>query len=140
MGTTRPVIGFDDVLILGAQLNPAPLLDHEDVSLKTVIGKNAMRPLEIDMPVYISHMSFGALSKEAKLLLAKGSCMAKTAQCSGEVEYYQRKWKHHINTYLSIVPNKYSVTDENLKNADAIEIKLDKVLSLVWVDIYLQIK
>ena len=83
MGTTRPVVGFDDVLILGAQLNPAPLFDHEDVSLKTVIGKNAKRPLEIDMPVYISHMSFGALSKEAKIALAKGSCMAKTAECSG---------------------------------------------------------
>lgn len=124
MGTTCPVIGFDDVLILGAQLNPAPLFDHEDVSLKTVIGKHAMRPLEIDMPVYISHMSFGALSKEAKIALAKGSCMAKTAECSGEGGILPEEMEASYKYIFEYVPNKYSVTDENLKNADAIEIKI----------------
>ena len=123
MGTTRPVIGFDDVLILGAQLNPAPLFDHEDVSLKTVIGKHALRPLEIDMPVYISHMSFGALSKEAKIALAKGSCIAKTAQCSGEGGILPEEMEASYKYIFEYVPNKYSVTDENLKKADAIEIK-----------------
>ena len=124
MGTTRPIIGFDDVLILGAQLNPAPLLDSEDVSLKTVIGKHALRPLEIDMPVYISHMSFGALSKEAKIALAKGSCMAKTAQCSGEGGILPEEMEASYKYIFEYVPNKYSVTDENLKNSDAIEIKI----------------
>ena len=124
MGTTRPVVGFDDVLILGAQLNPAPLLDSEDVSLKTVIGKHAMRPLEIDMPVYISHMSFGALSKEAKIALAEGSCIAKTAQCSGEGGILPEEMEASYKYIFEYVPNKYSVTDENLKKADAIEIKI----------------
>ena len=124
MGTTRSVIGFDDVLILGAQLNPAPLFDHEDVSLKTVIGKHARKPLEIDMPVYISHMSFGALSKEAKIALAKGSCMAKTAECSGEGGILPEEMEESYKYIFEYIPNKYSVTDKNLKKADAIEIKI----------------
>ena len=84
MGTQMKMPNWDDVLILGAQLNPMPLDEHADVSLKTVIGKHAKKPMVLDMPVYISHMSFGALSKETKIAMAKGSAAAGTAMCSGE--------------------------------------------------------
>ena len=79
MGTRMPMPNWDDILVLGAQLNPMPLDEHAEVSLKTVIGKKAKKPMTLEMPVYISHMSFGALSKETKVALAKGSAMAKTA-------------------------------------------------------------
>ena len=84
MGTTMPMPNWDDILILGAQLNPPPLNEEDNVETMTVIGKNAKRPMILQNPVYISHMSFGALSKEIKIALAKGSKMAKTAMCSGE--------------------------------------------------------
>ena len=84
MGTKMSMPDWDDILILGAQLNPAPLNVGDPVSTMTVIGKNAKKPMILDHPVYISHMSFGALSKEIKVALAKGSAMAKTAMCSGE--------------------------------------------------------
>ena len=84
MGTKMPMPSWDAILLLGAQLNPAPLDDDAPVSTMTVIGKNAKKPMILDSPVYISHMSFGALSKEIKVALAKGSAMAKTAMCSGE--------------------------------------------------------
>ena len=84
MGTRLPVLSWNDILILGAQLNPPPLDEHAPVNLATVIGKKAKKPMVIGMPVYVSHMSFGALSKEIKLALAKGSAMVKTAMCSGE--------------------------------------------------------
>ena len=60
MGTQMAMPNWDDILVLGAQLNPMPLDEHADVSLKTVIGKHAQKPMVLDMPVYISHMSFGA--------------------------------------------------------------------------------
>ena len=69
MGTQMSMPNWDDILVLGAQLNPMPLDEHADVSLKTIIGKKAAKPMEIDMPVYISHMSFGALSKETKIAI-----------------------------------------------------------------------
>ena len=84
MGTKMPMPGWDDILLLGAQLNPPPLDEHAPVNIKTVIGKNAEKPMVLDGPVYISHMSFGALSRETKIALSKGSAMAGTAMCSGE--------------------------------------------------------
>lgn len=84
MGTKMKMPDWDDILIMGAQLNPMPLDEHAPVDTQTVIGKHAKKPMVLSGPVYISHMSFGALSKEVKTALAKGSAMAGTAICSGE--------------------------------------------------------
>ena len=78
----------------------------------------------IENPVYISHMSFGAMSKETKVALAKGSALAKTAMCSGEGGILPEEMQSAYKYIFEYVPNLYSVTDENLKNADAIEIKI----------------
>ena len=64
MGTQRTMPGWDDIYFLGAQLNPMPLLDFEPVETRTVIGTHARKPMVLEHPVYISHMSFGALSRE----------------------------------------------------------------------------
>ena len=124
MGTKMSMPDWDDILILGAQLNPAPLNVEDPVSTMTVIGKNAKKPMILDHPVYISHMSFGALSKEIKVALAKGSAMAKTAMCSGEGGILPEEREASYKYIFEYIPNKYSVTDENLRRADAIEIKI----------------
>lgn len=124
MGTDLKMPNWDDILILGAQLNPMPLDEHANVNTKTIIGKNAKKPLVLENPVYISHMSFGALSKEAKVSLAKGSAMAKSAMCSGEGGILPEEMKAADKYIFEYVGNLYSVTPENLKNADAIEIKI----------------
>ena len=124
MGTQMKMPGWDDILILGAQLNPMPLEEHAEVSLQTVIGKRAKKPMVLDMPVYISHMSFGALSRETKIALAKGSAAAGTAMCSGEGGILPEEKEAAYKYIFEYVPNLYSVTDENLKTADAIEIKI----------------
>lgn len=124
MGTKMPMPGWDDILLLGAQLNPMPLNDEEYVVTTTVIGKHAKRPMILDHPVYVSHMSFGALSKEAKIALAKGSAMAGAAMCSGEGGILKEEMDAAYKYIFEYVPNQYSVTDENLRNADAIEIKI----------------
>ena len=124
MGTQMKMPGWDDILILGAQLNPMPLEEHAEVSLQTVIGKRAKKPMVLDMPVYISHMSFGALSRETKIALAKGSAAAGTAMCSGEGGILPEEKEAAYKYIFEYVPNLYSVTDENLKTAGAIEIKI----------------
>lgn len=124
MGTQMKMPNWDDILILGAQLNPPPLEEHADVSLRTVIGKNAKKPMVLDMPVYISHMSFGALSRETKIALAKGSAMAGTAMCSGEGGVLPEEKAAAHKYIFEYVPNLYSVTTENLTTSDAIEIKI----------------
>ena len=124
MGTQMPMPSWDEILILGAQLNPPPLMEDDPVDSTTIIGKHAKHPMVLDMPVYISHMSFGAMSKEMKEALAKGSAMAKTAMCSGEGGILPEEKAAAYKYIFEYVPNKYSVTPENLMEADAVEIKI----------------
>ena len=124
MSTQMPMASWDDILMLGAQLNPAPLNEEDPVDTRTVIGRHAEKPMILENPVYISHMSFGALSREIKVALARGSAMAKTAMCSGEGGILPEEKEASYKYIFEYIPNKYSVTDENLRDADAIEIKI----------------
>ena len=124
MGTQMPMPGWDDVLLLGAQLDPPPLDDGDPVDTTTVIGRHAKKPMILDSPVFISHMSFGALSREIKVALAKGSAMARTAMCRGEGGILPEEKQAAYKYIFEYIPNKYSVTDENLRASDAIEIKI----------------
>jgi Glutamate synthase domain 2 len=124
MATRMKMPNWDDILILGAQLNPPPLDEDAPVTTMTIIGKHAKRPMILENPVYISHMSFGAMSREIKVALAKGSALARTAMCSGEGGILPEEKKAAYKYIFEYVPNKYSVTDENLRTSDAIEIKI----------------
>ena len=124
MRTKEPVISWDEILIKGAQLARMPLNHEEPVNTKTVIGPRAGTPLVIETPIYISHMSFGALSKEAKTALAKGSAAVKTLICSGEGGILPEEFDAAYRYIFEYVPNQYSVSEDNLKKVDAIEIKI----------------
>lgn len=75
---------WDSIQFVTAQLARRPLLDSDRVETATVIGPRAQRPVELDIPIFVSDMSFGALSEEAKVALAAGAEGAGTAICSGE--------------------------------------------------------
>ena len=124
MRTRMPTFSWDEILIKGAQLATLPLNKSQPVTTRTVIGPAAKTPMVIDTPVFVSHMSFGALSREAKLALSKGSASAKTAMCSGEGGVLPESIEAAHRYIFEYVPNKYSVTDEYLQRVDAIEIKI----------------
>jgi len=75
---------WDDIQILPAQMARKPLLDDVPVATGVTIGPRAAKPLALDIPLFVSDMSFGALSEEAKIALARGAQMAGTGICSGE--------------------------------------------------------
>ena len=75
---------WDDIQILTAQLHRPPLLDDDAVDASVTIGPGAKKPVHLKIPLFVSDMSFGALSREAKIALSKGAEMAGTAICSGE--------------------------------------------------------
>lgn len=75
---------WDNIQILPAQLARLPLLEDEAVTTEVVIGPNAKKPLKLKIPVFVSDMSFGALSEESKIALSRGAEMAGTGICSGE--------------------------------------------------------
>ena len=75
---------WDDIQILPAQMAQKPLLDEQAVATGVVIGPRAERPLALDIPLFVSDMSYGALSEEAKTALSRGAELAGTGICSGE--------------------------------------------------------
>ena len=124
MRTRVPTFSWDEILIRGAQLAKLPLNKSQPVSVRTIIGPNASVPLVLESPLFVTHMSFGALSREAKHALAKGSAKAETAMCSGEGGILPESLQAAYKYIFEYVPNKYSVTDEYLSQVDAVEIKI----------------
>ena len=85
MGVPLPELPrWADIQIVTAQLARRPLLEEEEVGTDIVIGPRAARSLTLDIPLFVSDMSFGALSEEAKVALATGAELAGTGICSGE--------------------------------------------------------
>lgn len=123
MQTRVAVIKWDDILIQGAQLSRIPLNHSDPVDTTTIIGPQAAQPMTLATPIYISHMSFGALSKEAKIAIARGSKAMETAIGSGEGGILPESHQNAHKYIFEYVPNRYSVTEENLRSVDAIEIK-----------------
>nr|WP_245527691.1 FMN-binding glutamate synthase family protein [Chloroherpeton thalassium] len=116
---------FDEILFLPGQLARRPLRpDEVAVNLKTIIGAQSAKPIELALPFFVSHMSFGSLSKEAKIALAKGSAMAKTATCSGEGGMIDEEQQAAYKYIFEYSTGRFGVTDDALKKCDAVEIKI----------------
>ncbi len=85
MGVPRTQLpDWDDIQLLTAQLHRMPMLDDEPVGTDVTIGPNAQKPLKLAIPLFVSDMSFGALSEPAKVALARGAELSGTGICSGE--------------------------------------------------------
>ena len=114
--------GWDDLIFLPGTLTRFVIEGYrEKCDTKTVLGSRfASKPLELDIPVYITGMSFGALSLEAKMALAKGASMAGTATCSGEGGMIRpsgtsTKW------YYQVIQSRYGFNPHHLMLADGVE-------------------
>ncbi len=118
-------ISFDDLMFLPVQLAKRPVdYYREKINSKTVIGKNGKKPIELETPIIIGAMSFGAISKEAKIALAKASTLAGTVANTGEggmLPEERESAKHLIIQYST---GRFGISEEILKKADAIEIKI----------------
>ena len=85
MGVSRTQLpSWDDIQIITGQLASLPLFDDDPVGTDVIIGPAARKPLHLDIPIFVSDMSFGALSEEAKVALSMGAELAGTGICSGE--------------------------------------------------------
>ena len=85
MGVPRHMLPhWDDIQIMAAQMATKPLMEDQAVSTELIIGPDTNKPLTLKIPLFISDMSFGALSEEAKVSLATGAELSGTGICSGE--------------------------------------------------------
>ena len=85
MGVPRHKLpDWNDIQIMVAQLDDKPLADDAAVDTELVIGPQCKKPLHLKIPLFVSDMSFGALSEEARMALARGAEQVGTGICSGE--------------------------------------------------------
>ncbi|WP_296382525.1 glutamate synthase-related protein [Winogradskyella sp.] len=124
MGVNRNTLPkWNDIQFLPAQLATRPLLDHEDVATKVVIGSNAKKPLELDMPLFVSDMSFGALSREAKIALSKGAELAGTGICSGEGGMLPEEQESNSKYFYELASAQFGFSWDKLDNVQAFHFK-----------------
>ncbi|HXK32023.1 MAG: hypothetical protein A2Z68_01215 [Candidatus Nealsonbacteria bacterium RBG_13_38_11] len=118
-------VSFDKLIFVPAQLAKKPV-DYfkEEISSKTVIGKFSKKPIELKTPVIIGAMSFGALSKEAKIALAKASTLAGTIANTGEGGMLLEEREFSEKLIVQYSTGRFGITEEILKKADAIEVKI----------------
>jgi len=129
MGTTLPVPRWNDILFIGSSLARLPTPVDAPVSLQTTIGAGrpeVTKPLVLSLPVFVTHMSFGALSSQAKQALAHGAREAGTAIGSGEGGVLPAELQAAGEYIYEYVPNRYSATDKVFAAASAVEIKISQ--------------
>ena len=114
---------WNDIQILTAQMARRPLLDSESVGTELVIGPNAKKPLKLEIPMFVSDMSFGALSEEAKVALAKGADLAGTGICSGEGGMLPEEQASNRRYFYELASAKFGWSLDKVKHVQAFHFK-----------------
>lgn len=124
MGVPRNALPrWDDLQLITAQMAKKPLLDDAPVGTNLVIGKKAKKPLNLNIPIFVSDMSFGALSEEAKIALAKGAELAGTGICSGEGGMLPEEQASNSRYFYELASAKFGYTEDKLKKVQAFHFK-----------------
>ena len=122
MSIFKDIPSWDDLTFLPGTLTRFVIEGYrEKCETKTVIGPKAKRPLVLDIPIYITGMSFGALSYEAKVALARGATMAGTATCSGEGGMLPDERRYSDKWLYQCIQSRYGFNPSHLQLADAVE-------------------
>ena len=124
MGVPRDELPtWDDLQILTAQLQKAPLLDEDPVGTEVIIGLNAQKPLKLDIPLFVSDMSYGALSEPAKVALARGAELAGTGICSGEGGMLPEEQQANSRYFYELASARFGFSWDKLDGVQAFHFK-----------------
>jgi len=114
---------WDDIQIMVAQMAAKPLLEDQAVGTELIIGPEAKKPLKLDIPLFVSDMSFGALSEEAKVSLATGAEMAGTGICSGEGGMLPEEQAANSRYFYELASAGFGYQEELMKEIQAFHFK-----------------
>ena len=125
-GAKRKLPHFDDLVFLGASMSRYPLEGYrEKCNTSVTLGtRYAKKPIELDIPVTIAGMSFGALSANAKEALGRGASMAGTSTTTGDGGMTPEERGQSEKLVYQYLPSRYGMNPDDLRKADAIEIVL----------------
>ncbi len=124
MGVPRQELPtWDDLQFVTAQLNRLPQLDETTVDTELVIGPRADKPLRLEIPLFVSDMSFGALSEEAKVALSRGAELAGTGICSGEGGMLPEEQAENSRYFYELASARFGFSFEKLDLVQAFHFK-----------------
>jgi len=117
---------FDDLTFLPCSLTRIPLEGYrEKCSTKTRLGTRfAKRPIELDIPVMITGMSWGALSYNAKVALARGARTAGSSNTTGDGGMLMAERENSRTLIYEVLPSRYGINVHHMRMADAIELTI----------------
>jgi methylamine---glutamate N-methyltransferase subunit C len=123
-GAKRRVPHFDDLLFLGASMSRYPLEGYrERCATDVVLGaRHASKPVELEIPITIAGMSFGALSAQAKEALGRGATEVGTSTTTGDGGMTDEERLHSKTLVYQVLPSRYGMNPDDLRRADAIEV------------------
>src|SRR3954447_819111 len=124
LGAKRKLPHFDDLVFLGASLSRYPLEGYrEKCSTKTVLGTRfATKPIELDIPITIAGMSFGALSANVKEALGRAATEIGTSTTTGDGGMTSEERNSSKTLVYQCLPSRYGFDPDDVRRADAIEI------------------
>ncbi|MGB0953835.1 MAG: glutamate synthase-related protein [Planctomycetota bacterium] len=124
MGVPRSELpDWDDIQFMVSQLSTKPLLEDVPVGTELVIGPEAKKPLHLNIPLFVSDMSFGALSEEAKISLATGAELAGTGICSGEGGMLAEEQQANSRYFYELASAKFGYEESQLTRVQAFHFK-----------------
>jgi methylamine---glutamate N-methyltransferase subunit C len=117
---------FDDVTFLPATLTRIPLEGYRERCVTTtVLGTRfAQKPIVLDLPLMITGMSWGALSYNAKVALAKGAARVGSSNTTGDGGMLPAEREHSKTLIYEVLPSRYGVNIHHVRLADAIELTI----------------
>lgn len=125
-GAKRKVPHFDDLLFLGASMSRYPLEGYrEKCNTAVTLGNRfAKKPIELEIPITIAGMSFGALSAHAKEALGRGASAVGTSTTTGDGGMTPEERGQSTKLVYQYLPSRYGMNPDDLRKADAIEVVL----------------
>ena len=117
---------FDDLTFLPCSLTRIPLEGYrEKCSTKTVLGSRfAEKPIELDIPIMITGMSWGALSYNAKVALAKGASQIGSSNTTGDGGMLAAEREHSKTLIYEVLPSRYGINVHHMQMSDGIELTI----------------
>lgn len=125
MGSPVVLSPWEKILLNPKQLFELPTPDLDQIDTHTVIGPHARRPLELEIPIMITGMSYGgSLSLFIKMALAKGAALAGTSTNTGESAVTNEERDSARFLIGQYNRGGWLTSREQLERLDAIEIQL----------------
>jgi glutamate synthase domain-containing protein 2 len=123
-GALRPLPSFDDLVLLGSSISRYPLEGYrERCATNVTLGTRfAKIPIELEIPITIAGMSFGAIGANAKRALGRGASAAGTSTTTGDGGMSAEERAASKILVYQVLPSRYGFDPAHLRACEAVEI------------------